>query len=68
MITEIGFTAGDIWNYLEKHGEAKLTALGKGIKKPKDVVLMSIGWLAREGHVIIAKSGQDYKVTLRKKD
>jgi len=68
MITEIGFTAGDVWNYLEKHGDVKLGVLAKGIKKSKDLVLMSTGWLAREGHVVITKSGTDYKVALRKKN
>ncbi|MCL5408906.1 MAG: winged helix-turn-helix domain-containing protein [Candidatus Omnitrophica bacterium] len=67
MITEIGFTAGDIWHYLDKHGEVYLAKIVKEINKPKDVVFMSIGWLAREGHVILTKVGKDYKVKLRSK-
>ena len=51
MITEIGITAGDIWHYLDKHEQATLDQLVRGIKKPKDLILMSLGWLAREGHV-----------------
>ena len=47
MITEIGITAGDIWHYLDKHESATLDQLARGIGKPKDLILMSLGWLAR---------------------
>ncbi len=67
MITEIGFTAGDVWHYLDKHQEAFLSKIVKDIEKPRETVLMSIGWLAREGHVILTKVGKDYKVRLRSK-
>jgi len=66
MIIEIGIIAGDIWHYLDEHGEATLSELFKGIDKPRDNVLMSIGWLAREGHVLLRQVGNDYRVSLRK--
>ena len=66
MITEIGIVAGDIWHYLDHHGEANLSNLVKGIDKPRDNVLMSLGWLAREGHVIVLQDGFEYKISLRK--
>lgn len=66
MITEIGIVAGDIWHFLDQHGEVALSALIKGIDKPRDNVLMSLGWLAREGHVIVLQSNGDYQVSLRK--
>ena len=65
MITEIGITAGDIWNYLDKNGSATLTTMTKSIGKSRDLLLMSLGWLAREGHVILEDQGADYKITLR---
>ena len=65
MITEIGITAGDIWHYLDQHGKSTLTQIVKGIDTGTERVLMSIGWLAREGHVIVEKSGADYLVYLR---
>ncbi|MDD5449202.1 MAG: winged helix-turn-helix domain-containing protein [Candidatus Omnitrophica bacterium] len=67
MITEIGIVAGEIWHYLDGHGKSSLSDIIKGIDKPKDIALMSIGWLAREGHVIVEKEGRDYKVQLRSK-
>jgi len=66
MITEIGIVAGDIWHYLDQHGEATLTELIRGIDKPRDRVLMSVGWLAREGHVILQQIENDYKISLRR--
>ena len=65
MITEIGIAAGDIWHYLDQHKGSSLSQLIRGIDKKRDVVMMSLGWLAREGHVILEEEGQDYKITLR---
>ncbi len=66
MITEIGIIAGEIWHFLDQHGEVTLTDLVKGIGRPRDNVLMSLGWLAREGHVILLEVGNDYRVSHRK--
>ncbi len=66
MITEIGIIAGEIWHFLDQHGEVSLSTLVKGIDKSRDNVLMSLGWLAREGHVILQKTDQEYTVSLRK--
>ena len=65
MITEIGIVAGDIWHFLDEHGEAMLSVLVKGIDRPRDITLMSLGWLAREGHVILQQIGGDYKISLK---
>ena len=66
MITEIGIIAGDIWHFLDYHGEVTLNSLVQGIDKPRDNVLMSLGWLAREGHVLVTQVDKDYKISLRK--
>lgn len=66
MIIEIGIIAGDIWYYLDQHGAVSLSVLVKGIDKPRDDVLMSLGWLAREGHVLLERTENDYNVSLRK--
>ena len=74
MITKIGFVAGDIWQYLDKKPEgALLKELCRDIDDPRDYLLMSLGWLAREGYVIVqeakvpARGPRDYKVILRRK-
>lgn len=65
MITEIGIVSGDIWHYLEQHKTCTLTELVQGTDKSRNVVLMALGWLAREGHVILEDQEKDYKITLR---
>ncbi len=65
MITRIGITAGDIWNYLESHGKAAtLNMMAADLGKNRDLVLMSIGWLAREGHVVLEGNEPNYTVKL----
>lgn len=68
MITEIGIVAGEIWNFLDKHGQVSLEQLMAGIEKPRELTLMSLGWLSREGHVLVREDGLGYQINLRKKD
>ena len=65
MITEIGIVAGDIWHYLDQHKLSTLSKLVAGIDRDRNLVLMSLGWLAREGHVIMEQVDGDYNITLR---
>lgn len=68
MIIDIGIVAGEIWHYLDKFGESQLYSLIRGIKRDRDITLMSLGWLAREGHVILipGSSKEELKIQLRK--
>ncbi len=66
MITKIGIVAGEIWHFLDQEREVRLSKLVKSIDKPRDTILMSLGWLAREGHVIVQESEEDFIVSLRK--
>ncbi|MFH2138957.1 MAG: winged helix-turn-helix domain-containing protein [Candidatus Omnitrophota bacterium] len=65
MIIGIGIVAGDIWHYLDDHGTVLLNDLVKALDKPRDIVLMSLGWLSREGHVMI-KGEDNFSISLRK--
>lgn len=65
MITWIGLCAGEIWRYLDKHdGKASLKELLSGIAAPKETVLMALGWLAREGYVLIEGGLPNFTVRL----
>ena len=66
MITEIGIVAGEIWHYLDEHGEAPFSRVVAGIERSRELALMSLGWLAREGHVIVRQEGRDFHVALRR--
>lgn len=68
MITEIGIVAGEIWHFLDQNGSVSIASLVTGIDRSRDNVLMSLGWLAREGHVILQAANNDYIVSLRKND
>ena len=68
MITEIGIAAGEVWHYLDEHGKSILENVLKAIDQHRDLVLMSVGWLAREGHVVLEGEGPNYQVYLRKED
>jgi len=65
MITQIGIVAGEIWHILEG-GEVSLSDLVSKTGKSREVILMSLGWLARESHVIVDEREGDYWVKLRK--
>jgi hypothetical protein len=65
VITRIGLVAGDIWNYLDSRDKAaSLEDVIVSVNKGRDIILMSIGWLAREGHITLEGSGPDYLVRL----
>ena len=66
MITEIGIVAGEIWHYLDGHKDALFSHVVAGIDRPKELALMSLGWLAREGHVVVRQQGKDLRVDLRR--
>lgn len=67
MITEIGIAAGDIWHYLDEQGSATLDELARHIKKDRDLLLMSLGWLAREGHVSLGDRQTGFRASLSKR-
>ncbi|MBN3041286.1 MAG: winged helix-turn-helix domain-containing protein [Candidatus Omnitrophica bacterium] len=68
MITEIGIIAGEIWHFLDKNDSASLQDLVSGLNKPRELILMSLGWLAREGHVLVECQNDSFKIRLRSKN
>lgn len=65
MITRIGLTAGNIWSYLDENKKsAPLDSMISNLNIDRDLVLMSIGWLAREGHVVLDGEAPGYVVRL----
>jgi len=66
LITELGIVAGEIWHFLDEKGSSSLSNLVAGLDKSRETILMSLGWLAREGHVKLDKEGEDYRIDLRK--
>lgn len=65
MITLIGIVAGEIWNLLEEKGDIDLDILMEemrlrvGNQISRDLILMSLGWLCREGFIGLRKKGKN---------
>jgi Winged helix-turn-helix domain (DUF2582) len=58
LLKQVGETAGRVWSVLQEKGPLSLNALKKQVKAPGDVVLMSIGWLAREEKLVLEQKGR----------
>lgn len=65
MITEIGITAGEIWRLLDENGEMEFCDLLKKESTEEEVILMALGWLCREGHVLVTRKNDLISVNLR---
>ncbi len=65
MIIELGIVSGKIWQYLEKNHQVALSKLIADIAGDEKLVLMGLGWMAREGHAVLEKENGEYKVSLR---
>ena len=64
MIDKIGKDAGKIWKFLEKNGDTSVTKLADSTKLSKNDVYKALGWLAREGKIVIGKKGRIETVSL----
>ena len=56
MFYTIGETAGEIWRLLESEAPVSTSAILSKIKKPQSIVLMGIGWLAREDKLVFTQT------------
>lgn len=66
MITEIGIVTGEIWHILDETGGCNLNLLCARLgERPRGLILMSLGWLCREGHVQMDQQAMDYAIRLR---
>lgn len=62
----IGFSAGQIYNYLaENEGQATFSKLKKELDLKGNFAELGLGWLAREEKVELAKSGNSLKIKLK---
>ena len=64
MSEEIGTMAGAIWHALEANGEMTMAKLKKEVKAPSPLFDWAIGWLAREGKIILTTEKRTIRVCL----
>ncbi len=61
----VGETAGKVWQFLDREGKSSVSAIEKGVDVSTREVLMSIGWLAREGKIDLSEEPRGLYITLR---
>ena len=65
-IEKFGTSAGKIWYVLNNQGPLNKKKILETTKLNNKDFYLGLGWLAREGHVILKNEGDTYKVCLRK--
>ncbi len=62
---EIGTVAGKIWHHLHQNSGATAAKLKKEIGASPDLVMLGLGWLAREGKVEFQQKGKVLTIRLK---
>lgn len=66
MQHEIGDAAGMIWRALDEAGEVTLPRLKQSTKLADQMLLLGLGWLAREGKIALLRDRRTVKVQLHR--
>ena len=62
---DIGQMAGAIWYALNTHGDLSLTKLKKLVEAKGPIFDWAIGWLAREGKVVLTPKNRSFSIRLK---
>lgn len=65
MVDTIGEAAGKIWHYLDVNGESSVNKITTETGLSKNDVQRGIGWLAKEGKLVIELKGRTETVALQ---
>ncbi len=65
IVNEVGETAGLLWHTLEAQGPMKLAQLKKQLKASDTMLLMALGWLAREDKIEFESHARSFIVRLK---
>ena len=64
VVAQIGETAGEVWKALASKGPLTMAKLVKECGTAKDLVLLAVGWLAREDKLEF-EEGRTLKIGLK---
>jgi hypothetical protein len=56
MNTDVGLSAGLLWKALEESGALSITDIKAKTKLDQDMVMLALGWLAREDKVTLSRT------------
>jgi hypothetical protein len=62
---DIGQMAGAIWYALNTHGEVSLAQLKKLVEGKGPIFEWAVGWLAREGKVVLTAKKRSLSIRLK---
>ena len=65
MDGDFGEAAGRIWRYLEQHGATTLRHLQQQTALSERLLLMGIGWLARENQLCLLQERRRLTIRLK---
>lgn len=61
----VGFTAGNIWHYLNDNGATSVAKLIRELPEEEKIIQRSIGWLAQEGKITLSTLDRAETITLK---
>ena len=65
LMDQIGFSAGQIYEYLNSNGESSFAKMKKELDLKSNFADLGLGWLAREDKVEISKKGTSVNIRLK---
>ena len=65
QVEQIGATAGEVWQVLSEQGSMSMARLIDAVGHPRNMVMLALGWLAREDKISIEEDGRARIVSLR---
>ena len=64
-VEQIGETAGEVWRCLTENGHMSLSKLTRSVEAPRDIVMLAVGWLAREDKIEIEERSRGRVIWLK---
>lgn len=65
MVDLVGTASGTLWTYLDKNGAVSVSKITKETDLDAKSVQRAIGWLAKEGKLVIATKGRTETISLK---
>ncbi|MDD2511682.1 MAG: winged helix-turn-helix domain-containing protein [Proteiniphilum sp.] len=64
MIEKIGINAGKVWTILDESGRQNVKEVKKAARLTDKDLYAALGWLGREGKIVIEEEGKELFVSL----
>ncbi len=62
---QVGETAGKVWNTLSSDGPQTVAQLKRKLNTTNELVILAVGWLAREDKVEITQEKKSFRIQLK---